>query len=134
MLALMLDPHFKSFDVMEAFIGQAKMILKLWLSMIIRFCCANVMIIFHFLNPTTNGLIEATPTDDGSILGAMTSNVVTLHGFLNNELGLFHHFYVKRKDFIVPWTWWKSHETRFSNLFLWLNNFWGFLGPKLKLK
>jgi hypothetical protein len=69
------------------------------------------MIIFHFLNPTTNGLIEATPIDDGSILRAMTSNVVTLHGLLNNELGLFHHFYVKPKDFILPWTWWKSHET-----------------------
>jgi hypothetical protein len=58
--------------------------------------------IFHFLNPTTDGLIEATLDDDDSILGAMTSNVITLHGLLKNELGLFHQFYLRPKDFILP--------------------------------
>ncbi len=69
---------------------------------------------FHFLNSTTNSLIEATPVDDDSISGAMTSTVVIVHGLLNNELGLFHHFYVKPKDFILPWIWWKSMKHDFQ--------------------
>ncbi len=45
---------------------------------------------FHFLNPTIDGLLKATPIDDDSIFGIMTSNATTLHKLLKNELGLFH--------------------------------------------
>ncbi len=45
---------------------------------------------FHFLNPTIDGLLKATPIDDDSIFGVMTSNATTLHKLLKNELGLFH--------------------------------------------
>jgi len=60
MLALMLDPHFKSFDAMKTFVARAKVI-----QMMIE--CGNkillplLMVAFQFLNPYTNGLIEATP-------------------------------------------------------------------------
>jgi hypothetical protein len=69
------------------------------------------VIAFHFLNPTTNGLIEVAPVDDDSIFTIVTSNAIILHGLLKNELGLFHHFHVKPKDFILPLIWWKSYET-----------------------
>jgi hypothetical protein len=46
-----------------------------------------LVVFFHFLNPTINGLIEATPVDDDSIFGTMNSNVATLHMLPKNELG-----------------------------------------------
>jgi hypothetical protein len=42
---------------------------------------------FHFKNPTIDGLAEATPVDDDSIFGVMTSNVDVLHELQKNELG-----------------------------------------------
>ncbi len=39
-----------------------------------------LMVAFHFLNPTIDGLTKATPLDDDSIFGIVTSNVTTLHG------------------------------------------------------
>jgi hypothetical protein len=50
-----------------------------------------LVVFFHFLNPTIDGLTKATLVDDDSISGTMTSNVATLHMLLKNELGLFHH-------------------------------------------
>jgi hypothetical protein len=44
-----------------------------------RLCCHCWWLFFHFLNPTIDGLTEATPVDDDSIFGAMISNVTTLH-------------------------------------------------------
>jgi hypothetical protein len=38
MLALVLDPHFKSLDVVKMFVGQAKVI-QMWLNMTTRLCC-----------------------------------------------------------------------------------------------
>jgi hypothetical protein len=66
---------------------------------------------FHFLNPTTNGLTQISPFDDDSIFGGMTSNATILHKLLKNELGLFCHLHLKPKDFVLPLTRWKSHET-----------------------
>jgi len=52
MLALMLEPHFKSFDAMKTFVGCAK---------VIQILLPLLMVAFQFLYPYTNGLIEATP-------------------------------------------------------------------------
>jgi hypothetical protein len=72
---------------------------------------------FHYLNPTSDGLIQVTPIDDDSIFGVMTSNETTLQRFLKNELGIFCHSHVKLEDYILPLTWWKSHEAQFPNVF-----------------
>jgi hypothetical protein len=48
--------------------------------------------------------------------GVVTFNQDTIHGLLKNELTLFHHLHVKLKDYALPLTWWKSHETRFPNV------------------
>jgi len=45
---------------------------------------------------------------------AMTSNKSTLQGLLKNELSLFVW---KPKDYILPSTWWKLHETQNLNIF-----------------
>ncbi len=71
---------------------------------------------FHFLNPINDGFVQATPIDDNSIFGVMTSNETTLHRLLKNELGLFYHSHAKLEYFILPLTWWKSHETQFPNV------------------
>ncbi len=108
MLAIMLD--FKFVDVMKVFIRWAKMI-----QIIVEYDSNTLLPLlvasFHFLNPTTNGLIEVTPIDDDSIFGAMISNAITLHKLLKNELGLLYHLHVKPKDFVIPLIQWKSHET-----------------------
>jgi hypothetical protein len=46
-------------------------------------------------------LIKATPIDDDSIFGIVTSNATTLHELLKNELGLFCHLHVKPKDYLL---------------------------------
>jgi hypothetical protein len=74
-----------------------------------------LVVSFHFLNPTIDGLAKVTLVDDDSIFGAITSNVATLHKLLKNELGLFHHSHVKLKDFVLPLAWWKSQEIEFPN-------------------
>jgi len=109
MLALVLDSHFKFVDVVKAFVRWAEMIQiiveydsKTLLPLLVAF--------FHFLNPTTNGLIQVSPFDDDFIFGAMTSNATILHKLLKNELGLFCHLHVKPKDFVIHLIQWKSHE------------------------
>jgi len=65
----------------------------------------SLVAFFHFLNLTTNGLIETTPFDDDSIFGRMTSNVAALHMLLKNELGLFCHSHVKLENFVLHLIW-----------------------------
>jgi hypothetical protein len=65
-LALMLDSHFKSFDVVEVFVGHAKVI-QIVAKYDNKILLPLLVVAFHFLNPTTNGLIEATPVNDNSI-------------------------------------------------------------------
>jgi hypothetical protein len=60
MLALMLDLHFKSFDVMKTFVGRAKVI-QMLVEYGNKILLQLLMVDFQFLNPSTNGLIEATP-------------------------------------------------------------------------
>jgi len=119
MLALMLDPHFKSLDVVKTVFGWEKMI-----HMVVEYdnkaLLPLLVVAFRFLNPNSNGLTKATPVDGDkdSIFGVVTSNEVTLHGLLLNELNLFHHLHVKSKDFMMPLTWWNIHDARFSNVSL----------------
>jgi hypothetical protein len=110
MLSLLLDPCFKCLDVVKAFVGHAKM-LQIVGKYGSKIMLPLLVVIFHFLNPTTNGLIKITLVDDNSIFEAVTLNATTLHGLLKNELGLFYHSHVKLKDYVLPLTWWKSHET-----------------------
>jgi hypothetical protein len=74
--------------------------------------------VFLFLNPNSNGLTKAAPVDGDmdSIFGAVTSNEVTLHGLLRNELNLFRHLHVKLEDSMMPLTWWNIHEAQFLNV------------------
>ncbi len=89
MLALMLDSHFKSLDVVKVFVGWAKMI-QIMVKYDSKTLLPLLVATFHFLNPTIDGLLKATPIDDDSIFGVMTSNVATMHELLRNELGLFY--------------------------------------------
>ncbi len=115
MLTLMLDLHFKSLDVVKAFVGWAK-IIQIVAKYGNKTLLPLLVVVFHFLNLSIYGLTKATRVDDDSIFGAMTSNVVILHGLLKNELGLFHHLHVKLENFLLFLTWWRSHEARFPNV------------------
>ncbi len=96
--------------MVKAFIGRAKVI-----QIVAKYDSKTMLPLpvatFHFLNPTIDGLIKATLVDDDSIFRVVTLNVATLHKLLKNELGLFCHLHVKLKDYVLPLTWWKSHET-----------------------
>ncbi len=82
------------------------------------------------MNLNYNGLIETTLVDgdDDSIFGALTSNEVTLHGLLINELNLFCHLHVKLKDSMLLLNWWKIHEAQFLNVSFVAQQFLGILG------
>ncbi len=105
MLALMLDTHLKSLDVVKTFVGWEKVI-----HMVTKYDNKTLLpllvVAFRFLNPNSNGLTKAAPVDGDkdSIFGVVTSNEVTLHGLLINELNLFRHLHVKPKDFMMPLT------------------------------
>jgi hypothetical protein len=90
---------------------------------------------FWFLNLNFNGLIEVTQVDvdEDSIFGVMTSNDITLHGLLRNELNMFRHLHVKPKDYMLPLTWWKIHETWFPNVFFVVQQFLGVLGSQIEI-
>jgi hypothetical protein len=66
MLVLILDPHFKSFDVMKVVVGRAKMI-----QMVVEYDTKTLMPLlmatFQFLNPSTNGFTKLTLVDDNEI-------------------------------------------------------------------
>jgi hypothetical protein len=72
-----------------------------------------LVVVFLFLDPNFNGLIKAASVDgdEDSIFGVVTSNEVTLHGLLRNQLNLFRYLHVKPKDSMLPLTWWKIHES-----------------------
>jgi hypothetical protein len=131
-LALMWDLHFKSFDVVKTFVGQEKMIQRM-----AKYDNKTLLLLlvatFRFLNSNFNDLIEVTPIDgdEDSIFGVVTSNEVTLHGLLRNELNLFCHLHVKLKDSILPLTWWKIHETQFSNVSIVVQQILGILGSQI---
>jgi hypothetical protein len=78
MLALMLDLHFTSLDVVKAFVRWAKLI-QIVIEYGSKTLSPLLVATFHFLKPTIDGLIRATPIDDDSIFGVMTSNATTLH-------------------------------------------------------
>jgi len=83
MLTLMLDLCFKSLDVVKVFIGQAKVI-----QIVVEYDNKTILpllvVAFHFLNPTNDGLVQAVPIDDDSIFRVMTSNETTLQRLLKN--------------------------------------------------
>ncbi len=114
MLTLMLDMCFKSLNVVKVFVEWANKI-QIVVEYISKTLLPLLVLVFHFLNPTSNGMIVATSVDD-SIFGAMTLNATIVHMLLKNELGLFCHLHVKPEDFVLPLTWWKSHETQFPNV------------------
>jgi hypothetical protein len=58
-----------------------------------------LVVVFHFLNPTIDGLAKTTPVDDDSNFGAMISNVVTLHKMQKNELGFSKCLFCGSKDY-----------------------------------
>ncbi len=78
MLTLMLDLHFTSLDEVKAFVKRAKMI-QIVVEYDSKTLLPLLVVAFHFLKPTIDGLIRATPIDDDSIFGVMTSNATTLH-------------------------------------------------------
>ncbi len=100
MLTLMLDPCFKSLEVVKAFVGWANLI-QIMVEYVSKTLLPLLVVAFHFLNPTSNGMIVATSVDD-SIFGAVTLNATIVHMLLKNELGLFCHLHVKPKDFVYP--------------------------------
>jgi hypothetical protein len=67
------------------FIGQTKVI-----QIVVEYDNKTILpllvVAFHFLNPTSDGLVQATPIDDDSIFGVMTSNETTLQRLLKNNL------------------------------------------------
>jgi len=70
------------------FIGQTKVI-----QIVVEYDNKTILpllvVAFHFLNPTSDGLVQATPIDDDSIFGVMTSNETTLQRLLENNLAYF---------------------------------------------
>jgi hypothetical protein len=90
MFALMLDPRFKSLDILKAFVGKAKVI-----HMVVEYDIKNLMPLlvatFKFQNFNVNGTIELTKIDDDekSIFGAVTSNKIIFQGLLKIELSFF---------------------------------------------
>jgi hypothetical protein len=100
MLTLMLDMCFKSLDAVKVFVGQEKVI-QIGVEYDSKTALPLLAVVLHFLNPTNDGFIQATPIDDDSIFGVVTSNEATLHGLLKNELGLFRRLHVKLKDFFI---------------------------------
>ncbi len=111
MLTLMLDPCFKSLDVVKTFIGQEKVI-----QMVVEYDSKTLrtllVVIYQFLNMNSNGLTKTTPVDGDkdSIFTVVISNEVTLHELLINELNLFRDLHAKLEDSMMPLTWWKIHE------------------------
>jgi hypothetical protein len=71
--------------VVKVFIGQTKVI-----QIVVEYDNKTILpllvVAFHFLNPTSDGLVQATPIDDDSIFGVMTSNETTLQRLLENNL------------------------------------------------
>ncbi len=83
MFALMLDPQFKSLDILKTFFGKAKVI-----HMVVEYDTKSfvplLMATFQFLNLDVNDTIELTTIDDEeeSIFGGVTSNEATFQGLL----------------------------------------------------
>jgi hypothetical protein len=91
MFVLMLDPWFKSLDILKTFVGKAKVI-HMVLECDTKSLMPLLMAIFQFLNFDVNGTIELATIDDEeeSIFAAVISNEVTFQRLLRNELSLFH--------------------------------------------
>lgn len=65
--------------MVKTYIGQEKMIQTV-AKYDSKILLPLLVVAFHFLNPTIDGLIKTTLVDDDSIFGALTSNATTLHG------------------------------------------------------
>ncbi len=86
--------------MVKVFIGHAKVIQTV-AKYDSKILLPLLVVVFHFLNPTIDGLIKATLVDDDSIFRVVTLNVATLHGLLKTELGLFCHLHVKARRFCI---------------------------------
>jgi hypothetical protein len=101
MLVLMLDLHFKSLDVVKAFVRRAKVI-QIVAEYDIMTLMPLLVATFQFQNLNIIGLIKPLMVDNESIFGAMISNEIPLHGLLENEFSLFQHLHVKCQDCVLP--------------------------------
>jgi hypothetical protein len=81
MFTLVLDPQFKSLDILKAFVGKANVI-----HMVVEYDIKSLMpllvVTFKFLNFNVNGTIELTTIDDDeeSIFRAVISNEIISKG------------------------------------------------------
>jgi hypothetical protein len=95
MLALMLDPHLKSLDVVKTFVKCVKVT-----HMVIGYDNKTLMpilvVAFQFFSFGIDGLIRLTLVDDNddSIFWEVTSTEATLQRSLKIELFLFYHLHM----------------------------------------
>jgi hypothetical protein len=103
MLVLMLDLHFKSFNVVKVFVRKTKFI-QIVVEYDIMTLKPLLVATFQFQNLNIISPIKPLVVDDQSIFEAMISNEIPLHGLLENELSSFEYLHVKPQDCLLPLT------------------------------
>ncbi len=132
MLVLMLDMCFKCLDVVQTFVGWAK-VMEMVAKYDTKFLMSLLVAAFHLQNPGSFDPIDALMVVNAdSIFGLMTSNKTILQGLLKNELSLFYHLHVKPEHYLLPLTWCKSHELQFSNISFVARQILGILGFQIE--
>jgi hypothetical protein len=95
MLALMLDPCFKTLQVVENYVGRENVI-HLLVEYDVKEIIPFLMTIFEWLNPTIEAKVIATPCDafanegdEENMFGVGTSMKKSSHALVSEELSLF---------------------------------------------
>ncbi len=137
MLALVLDPRFKSLKVVENYVGHGACI-PFVVEQDANVVIPLLMIVFEVLNPIVQACaIEVVGfgdfnEEDNNIFGVGTCMEKSSHALVVGELSLFKRLYVTFITCVDPLTWWWIHETQFPNVSF-LAKYWEFRGHKLKL-
>jgi hypothetical protein len=127
MVALMLDPCFKSMDCIMDYIGRDQAI-----TLVQQYDDLTMMpmlkAIMGFLNLGQTTSLDPPPLEQPltscGLFEAITSIEEAIEGLLKAELFLFLRFHVENVDSLDPLIWWVANGFRFPNVDFWHDKFW----------
>ncbi len=134
MLALLLDPRFKSLHVMESFMGCGNAI-YLAIEFDVKEVIPFLMIVFDWLNLIVKAII--TPCDelvlqiekeDGNVFDVGTSMEESSQTLVTIELSLLWRLYIPPTTHVDPFALWWTHEGQFPNVTFLAKQILGIIG------
>jgi len=140
MLAVMLDPCFKSLSVVESFVGCGNAIC-LAIEYDMKEVILLLMTIFHRLNPIVEVIIAPCDEpafqieeEDNNMFNVRASMEESSWALVTTKLSLFRRLFIPPSMCVDPFVWWQTHEGYFPNVVFLAKQILGIFNSQIETK